>query len=164
MASLYSMTAEWEDVFNMLLDPEIPEDAIFDTIEMIEADMDEKADSYAKIIRRMEGDEKIIQEETRRLKDRATAIANRRGRMKASLEEMMRATGRMKFKTALFSFNIQKNGGAAPLILLTPADQIPAEWRKPGEPDTVRMRQALERGEACPFAVLGERGESLRIR
>lgn len=164
MPSLYSMTAEWEEVFNMLLDPEIPEDAIFDTIDMIEADMDEKADSYAKIIRRMEGDEKIIQEETRRLRDRAAAIANRRGRMKASLEEMMRTTGRTKFKTALFSFNIQKNGGAAPLVFLTPVDQIPAEWRKPGEPDTVRIRQALESGAECPFAALGERGESLRIR
>lgn len=164
MASLYNMTAEWESVFNMLLDPEIPEDAVFDTIEMIEADMDEKADSYAKIIKRMDGDEKIISDEIKRLKERAAAIANRKDSMKSNLENMMRTTGRTKFKTALFSFGIQKNGGAVPLVFLTPVDQIPAEWLKPGEPDTAKIRQALESGAECPFAALGERGESLRIR
>lgn len=43
-------------MFEMLLDPEIPEEAVFDTIEMIEADMDIKADGYAKIIKSMDGD------------------------------------------------------------------------------------------------------------
>ena len=38
MLSLYEMSQEWENVFEMLLDPEIPEEAVFDTIEMIEAD------------------------------------------------------------------------------------------------------------------------------
>lgn len=164
MPSLYNMTAEWESVFNMLLDPEIPEDAVFDTIEMIEADMDEKADNYAKIIKLMEGDEKIISEEIKRLKERAAAITNRKNALKSNLEYMMRTTGRMKFKTALFSFSIQKNGGVAPLIMVTPTNQIPAEWLKPGEPDTVKIREALESGKGCPYAVLGERGESLRIR
>lgn len=164
MASLYNMTAEWESVFNMLLDPEIPEDAVFDTIEMIEADMDEKADNYAKIIKRMDGDEKIISDEIKRLKERAAAIANRKDSMKSNLENMMRTTGRTKFKTALFSFGIQKNGGVAPLVFLTPTNEIPAEWLKPGEPDTAKIREALESGKGCPFAVLGERGESLRIR
>lgn len=164
MASLYNMTAEWENVFNMLLDPEIPEDAVFDTIEMIEADMDTKADSYAKIIKLMEGDEEIIDGEIRRLKDRKTAITNRKNALKSNLENMMRTTGRTKFKTALFSFGIQKNGGLAPLIMLAPTNEIPAEWLKPGEPDTAKIREALERGKGCPFATLGERGESLRIR
>ena len=54
--SLYEMSQEWENVFEMLLDPEIPEEAVFDTIEMIEADMDIKADGYAKIIKSMDGD------------------------------------------------------------------------------------------------------------
>lgn len=48
--SLYEMSQEWENVF------EIPEEAVFDTIEMIEADMDIKADGYAKIIKSMDGD------------------------------------------------------------------------------------------------------------
>ena len=119
--SLYEMKQEWEAVFEKLLDPEIPEDAIFDTIEMIEADMDTKADSY----------------------------------------DTMKATGRTKFKTALFSFAIQKNGGAQPVKLL---DDVPEAWRKPGLPDMAKIREYLADGNDLPFAALEERGESLRIR
>jgi hypothetical protein len=76
---------------------------------------------------------------------------------------MMRATGKTKFKTALFSFGIQKNGGSLPVVF-APGIDVPREWLKPGDPDTVRIRKHLEAGHTLPFAVLGDRGESLRIR
>ena len=123
MLSLYEMTKDWENVFEMLLDPEIPEEAIFDTIEMIEADMDVKADGYAKIIKSMDGDAAQIDAEIKRLQDRKASITNRQKMMKQRLADSMKATGRTKFKTALFSFNIQKNGGAQPVELL---DEVPA--------------------------------------
>ena len=66
MITLYEMSKEWQNVFEMLLDPEIPEEAVFDTIEMIEADMDTKADSYAKIIKSMDGDTAQIDTEIKR--------------------------------------------------------------------------------------------------
>ena len=67
----------------------------------------------------------------------------------------------MLFRSALFSFNIQKNGGAKPVDFL---DTVPADWLKPGDPDTKRIREYLEAGNELPFAVLGDLGESLRIR
>lgn len=159
--TLYEMNQEWQEVFDMLLDPEIPEEAVFDTIEMIETDMDSKADSYAKLIRNMDGDAAQILTEINRLKDRKSAIENRRDWLKSQLENMMRTTGRTKFKTALFSFNIQRNGGKQPVDITA---DVPAEWLKPGEPDKEKIRAYLESGNELPFAVLMERGESLRIR
>lgn len=161
MLSLYDMTEEWKSVFDMLLDPEIPEEAIFDTIEMIEADMDTKADSYAKIIKSMDGDTAQIDEEIKRLQSRKNSIGKRKALMEQRLFETMKTTGRTKFKTALFSYNIQKNGGAAPVEL---TGTVPAEWLKPGEPDKKKIREYLESGNELDFATLGERGESLRIR
>lgn len=161
MISLYDMTEEWKSVFDMLLDPEIPEEAIFNTIEMIEADMDTKADSYAKIIKSMDGDAAQIDEEIKRLQSRRGSIAKRKAWMQQQLFETMKATGRTKFKTALFSFNIQKNGGVTPVEITAP---VPAEWLKPGMPDTTKIREYLESGNELDFATLGERGESLRIR
>lgn len=161
--SLYQMSQEWEQVFEMLCDPDVPEDAIFDTIAMIEADMDTKAESYAKLIQCMDADATAISAEVDRLSQRKRSISNRVKSLKRNLEDMMRTTGRRKFKTPLFSFSIQKNGGACP-VELAPGAEIPAEWRKPGDPDTVRIRQYLEQGNSLPFAQLGERGESLRIR
>lgn len=161
MITLYEMSKEWQNVFEMLLDPEIPEEAVFDTIEMIEADMDTKADSYAKIIKSMDGDTAQIDTEIKRLQERKTSISNRQKALKQRLFDTMKATGRTKFKTALFSFNIQKNGGAQPVELL---DEVPAAWLKPGTPDLAKIREYLNQGNQLPFAVLGDRGESLRIR
>lgn len=159
--SLYEMSKEWENVFEMLLDPEKPEEAVFDTIEMIEADMDIKADGYAKIIKRMDGDTAQIDTEIKRLQDRKAYIRNRQVALKQRLFDTMKATGRTNIKTALFSFSIQKNGGAKPVELL---DEVPAAWLKPGTPDMARIREYLEAGNSLPFAALGDRGESLRIR
>lgn len=163
MFTLYELATEWQSVFDMLLDPEVPEDAIFDTIEMIEIDMDDKADNYAKIIRSLDGTASAIDAEIKRLQERKTSIANRKERMKQGLEFMMRTTGRTKFKTALFSFNIQKNGGLQPLVM-NQDEPVPAEWLAPGLPDTAKIRAYLQSGGTLPFASLGERGESLRIR
>lgn len=159
--NLYEMTHEWQEVFDMLLDPEIPEEAVFDTIEMIEADMDSKADSYAKIIKSMDGDATQISAEIKRLQERKASIEHRRDWLKAQLETMMRTTGRTKFKTTLFSFNIQRNGGKQPVDITA---DVPAEWLKPGDPDKDKIRAYLEAGNELPFATLIDRSESLRIR
>ena len=163
MSTLYELGQEWERVYEMLLDPEIPEEAVFDTIESIEGVMDIKADSYAKIIKNMDGDVETIDTEIKRLQARKKAIENGQKRMKDALENMMRSTGRLKFKTALFSFGIQKNGGKLPLVF-TKDQPVPAEWLKPGDPDTEKIRKHLEAGNHLDFATIGERGESLRIR
>lgn len=159
--TLYEMNQSWQEVFDMLLDTDVPEEAIFDTIEGIEASMDEKADSYAKILKSMEGDTAQIDAEIKRLQERKQAINRRHDWMKQSLFDMMKATGRTKFKTALFSFGIQRNGGKNPIGL---TGTVPAQWLKPGDPDMGKIREYLENGGQLPFAVIGEPGESLRIR
>ena len=159
--SLYQMSREWEDVFDKLLDPEIPEEAVFDTIEMIEADMDIKAENYGKIIRSMEGDSSALREEIQRLQKRKKSLDSRADMLKQRLFDAMKATGRPKIKTNLFTFSIQGNGGLRPVDL---TDVVPTEWLKPGEPDIKRIRESLEAGNFLPFATLGDRGESLRIR
>lgn len=161
--NLYELTADWESVYQMLDDPDIPEEAIMDSLEGIEAIMEDKADSIAKILKAMDGDIAATDAEINRLQARNAARKSRKKWFKKSLEDMMRATGKTKFKTALFSFGIQKNGGSLPVIL-TPGCDVPSEWLKPGDPDTTRIRRHLEAGHRLGFATLGERGESLRIR
>lgn len=159
--SLYQMSQEWEDVFDKLLDPEIPEEAVFDTIEMIETDMDIKAENYGKIIRSMESDSNQLKDEIQRLQKRKKSLDSRTDMLKQRLYEAMKTTGRAEIKTSLFSFSIQGNGGLRPVDL---TDVVPDEWLKPGEPDFKRIRESLEAGNELPFAILGERGEGLRIR
>lgn len=161
--NLYDLTADWESVYQMLDDPDIPEDAIMDSLEGIEMIMEDKADSIAKILNAMDGDIGATDAEIKRLQARNASRKNRAAWLKKSLEDMMRTTGKTKFKTALFSFGIQKNGGKLPVEFVSGCN-VPAEWLKPGDPDTTRIREHLEAGNILDFATLGVRGESLRIR
>jgi hypothetical protein len=78
----------------------------------------------------------------------------------------MRVTGKTKFKTELFSFNIAKNGGLAPLKIDIPIEEIPAEYFKERTEKDLNgkyIRECLDNG-SIDFAHYEERGESLRIK
>ena len=77
----------------------------------------------------------------------------------------MKATGKTKFKTDLFSFGIQKNGGIAPLIIDSDEWMQEDEFRKVKyEPDNKAIREYLGSGASLPWARIGERGERLVIK
>ena len=74
----------------------------------------------------------------------------------------MKETGKTKFNTELFAFNICKNGGKQALTI---DGEVPEEFTKiVVENDTDKIREVLESGENLPFAHLEPRGESLRIK
>ena len=163
MSSLYELNTAYRSLMERLYDEELPEEAIIDTLDSLEGAIEDKADGYAMIMRELEADADKLKAEEKRLESRRMALENKAKRLKANLYESMKAVGKPKFKTTLFSFGIQKNGGSLPVIL-TPGCDVPPEWLKPGDPDTTGIRKHLEAGHELGFATLGERGEHLRIR
>ncbi|MBS5858054.1 MAG: siphovirus Gp157 family protein [Clostridium sp.] len=162
MSNLYELTSNYETVLNMLYDEEIDEQMIFDTLESIEGEIEDKADNYAKIIKELEAKQKARKEEAKRLTDSAKVFENRAKALKNNLFNAMKETGKTKFATNLFSFNIVKNGGKQALTI---DGDVPEEYTKTIiENDTDKIRQALEEGKELPFARLEPRGESLRIK
>lgn len=165
MSNLYQLTNNYEAVLNMLYDEEIDEQMILDTLESIEGEIEDKADGYAKIIKELLGDAEKIKEEKTRLEKRQKSFENRAKLLKDNLENSMKQIGKTKFKTELFSFNIQKNGGKLPLII-DDISKVPTEYFKHTEKelDNTKIREAIDAGKNIPFARYGEQGESLRIR
>ena len=162
MSNLYQLTNNYETVLNMLYQEDVDEQMVLDTLESIEGDIEDKADNYAKIIRELETRSKARKEEAQRLTESAKVFENRIKALKSNLFNAMKETGKTKFATNLFSFNIAKNGGKQPLTI---DGEVPAEYtRTITENDTDKIRQALENGEKLTFAHLEERGESLRIK
>lgn len=162
MSSLYELTNNYETVLGMLYEEDMDEQMILDTLEAIEGEIEVKADNYAKIISELSGDAKKIKEEKQRLDARQKALENRAKMLKANLQSAMQKTGKTKFSTDLFSFNIVKNGGKQTLAI---DGEVPEEFTKTViETDTDKIRQALESGEELSFAHLEARGESLRIK
>lgn len=167
MSTLYNLTTEYEILLNMLYDPDIDDEVIFDTIEGVEAEIEDKADNYAKLSKILQADIDGIKAECERLTKRMQAIKARKKRLLDSLEKAMKFTGKTKFRTQLFSFAIQKNGGKQALLIDTEdVYQIPAEYLVPQDPlpDMDKIRKLLDSGATVDWAHLAPRGESLRIR
>ena len=162
MKNLYELTNDWNTVANMLYDEDVDEKMVLDTLESIEGDIEDKANGYAKIIKELEAKAKARKEEAKRLSDSSKTFENKVKFLKQNLFNTMKETGKTKFTTDLFSFNIAKNGGKQALTI---DGEVPEEYTKTViENDTEKIRQALENGENLPFAHLEPRGESLRIR
>ena len=162
MSNLYQLTNNYETVLNMLYDEDADEQMILDTLEAIEGEIEDKADNYAKIIKELEAKQNARKEEAKRLTESAKVLENRVKALKSNLFNSMKASGKTKFATDLFSFNIAKNGGKQTLTI---DGEVPEEYTKAViENDTDKIRQALENGEKLTFAHLEPRGESLRIK
>lgn len=163
--NLYELTNDYETLLIMLYDEETDEQMILDTLEGIEGEIEDKADGYAKIIKELLGDAEKIKEEKIRLEQRQKAFENRAQLLKENLQNTMKQLGKTKFKTNLFSFNIQKNGGKLPLII-DDIKKVPNEYFKHTEKevDNTKVREAIDSGKNIPFAHYGVQGESLRIK
>ena len=162
---LYELTEEYQALQEMVYDPEVDEQTLKDTMEAVWGEIEEKADGYAKIIFGIKADVEKLQAEERRLNARRQRLENRAKWLKDNLEANMREVGKTKFKTALFSFNIQKNGGVEPLVITGALEDIPGKYliQQPPVVNNEAVRRLLAE-RPVDWAHLEPRGESLRIR
>lgn len=162
MSSLYDLTEQFQELLSMALDPDTDPEALADTMEAIEGEIEEKADGYAKVIKSLEADVEALKTEETRLAGRRKNISANIDRMKRALESSMRTTGKTKFKTTLFSFGIQKN---VPSVSILDESKIPEQFLIPQSPkiDKRAIMAALKDGEHYEWAEVVQT-ESLRIR
>jgi hypothetical protein len=165
MSTLYELKGEYLQLLDMLEDPEIEDQIVLDTLEGIDYELEIKAENYAKIIRELEGTVEIIKAEKKRLSDKQSKLEANVKRLKDNLQEAMITTGKTKFKTDLFSFSIQKNGGALPVIVDVDTAELPDELVLITEkPDLKAIGEYLKTHPDTEWAHYGDRGESLRIK
>lgn len=160
MATLYELTGQLYALYQMLEDPDADEQVIQDTMEGIDYELEMKAEGYAKIIRMLNGEIETIGTEVERLTARKKVLIGNIDRLKGALEQSMILLDKKKFKTPLFSFNIQKN---PPSVNIT--GDVPEEFLIPQEPK-VDKRGIIEYVKAhgnTEYAELTQ-SESLRIR
>ena len=163
--TLYELTTEYMELLAMLEDPDVDEDLIADTLEGIDGELEVKADGYARVMRQMDADAKAIKAEEERLANRRKSLENRAANLKGRLQQMMEITGKVKFKTELFSFGIQKNP-AAVVIDEQYIENIPEEYLIQQEPkiDRAKLKEDLKAGKDLDGIAHLEQTESLRIR
>lgn len=162
---LYELTEQWDAVFNMMEDGETDEQVIFDTLESIEGEIEDKADNYAKMIRNLQASVDVLKAEEERLYYRRKSTENHIQRLKDNLQANLEFIGKTKFKTDLFSFSVAKNGGKQPLSITDNLDEIPGKYLIPQPPkvNNDAVRELLQDKEV-EWAHLEPYGRHLNIR
>ena len=165
MSTLYELTAEYMQLLEMAEDPDIDLQTLADTMDAIGGELEDKADGYAKVIRQLEYDEAAIDAEIKRLMSRKKTIFGNIEHMKDNLQAEMLATGKTKFKTALHSFNIQRNPPSVVVDELM-VENIPEQYLIYQEPKINKkaILEDIKAGRDLSGIAHLEQGESLRIR
>ena len=162
--NLYELAAEY-----LFLQEEIeagqPDSRLDELMADLNDELEKKADNYAKVIRNLEASSTAFAEEIKKLQAKKKMVDNGIDRMKNNLQAVMTETGKTKFKTDLFSFNIQKNGGSLPVIVDVDTSELPDELVVVTEkPNLKAIAAYIEETGDVTWAHFGERGESLRIK
>lgn len=161
--TLFELVGDFLRLYEMADDPDTDPQAFFDTMEGIEGAIEDKADGYACVIAKLNGEAKAIKEQEERLYNRRMAIENNVKRMKENLQDAMELTGKVKFRTTLFNYWVQNN--PVSVVLDTDdIDSVPSIYVKTVKDfDKTAIKDAIKNGEDIGFAHL-EQTRGLRIR
>ena len=166
MASLYEISAEMQELMDWLYDPDTDEEAITDTLEGLQFELEQKAEGYCKIIRQFEADAEMFKAEAQRLQHKQALAESNAKRMKEALKKAMISTGNEKgLEAGLFKLKIANNGGKRPLKItgLVPDEFI--TMKPEANNDAIReFLEGLDENDVCPWAKLEDRGTHLTIK
>lgn len=157
MATLYELTGQFLDIYNMDLDDETKAD----TLESIDwnSDYEEKVENYIKVIKNNEADIEARKNEIKRLTELNRADERKNERMKEVLKESMDLTGHDRVDTKLFKVSFRKSEAVEVDDLLLPEAYKVATYK----PDKKRLKEDLKNGLEILGAELVER-KNLSIR
>ena len=160
MSTLYELTSEYQALLELAEDPDADPQALADTLEGLEGEIEVKADNYARVIRQIEADNAGIKAEIDRLMRRLKTGDASVKRMKAALQTSMEATGKTKFKTQFFNFSIRRY--PASLVI---DGEVPEAYMVQQDPvvNKTAIKDAIKAGKEIPFAHL-EQSSGLSIR
>lgn len=164
MESLFQLSEEYKSLLELAESTE-PEDeqAFLDTLDGMTGIIQNKMDGYASVITQIKGRANVIDNEIKRLQAMKQTLENHEKRMKEVLYIVMtEKLNERKIQTDFHTFTVCKNGGKQAVNLFA---EVPDNFQRViYEPDTDKIRAALESGEDLPFAKLLERGEHVRIK
>jgi len=164
MPKLYELTANYQNIIDLIEDESVPREAIETALQAVETDIAVKVENIAKLDANLAGTEKSFEAEIERLTAHKKAIKNRRTELKEFLKMQLEAIDMKKIKAGVFSITIQNNPAA---LQIEDESLIPAEYQtvipEHYEIQKDLVKAALKAGKDVAGARLTV-GTSLRIR
>lgn len=140
MATLYELTGQFLDIYNMELD----EETKLDTLDSIDwqTDYENKVENYVKVIKNTEANIEARKNEIKRLTELNRSDERKKERMKEVLKESMALTGHERVDTPLFKVSFRKSQVVEVEDLLLPEGYKIATYK----PDKKRIKEDLKNG------------------
>ncbi len=162
MSTLRELTADLAAINELARDPEIPMEAIADTIEGLEGMFNEKAIRIVHVIANNDSDIAEIDAEIARLTARKKVMATARERLKEYLRFNMEASDIKKIESPLFNITLVAGRQS---VQVDDVDALPDDYKRiKVEPDKTLIGKALKDGYNVPGAQLVTGQSSVRIK
>lgn len=161
MATLYEITDKYKFIQSLIEDG-ADEEVFAEALANNDADLADKLEGYAMVIKNIESDVEGYKTEEKRLATRRKSMENKIKRMKESMQQAMIAANERKIQGERFTFTVQKN---PPSLNLVDDSLIPKEFLIELDPviDGKAIMERLKNDEVVPGAEI-KQGESIRIR
>ena len=162
MSTLYELTNEYLALLDMADDPDISPETWADTLEGLSGEIEVRADGYAKVIRELTARAEALKKEEDRLSKTRRAVEKTIERLRESLKESMVATGKLKFTTEFFGFQVKKN---PPSLKIDDHKRIPEKYLIPQPPkvDNASIKKDVLGGAKYDWCHL-EQGTTVNIK
>lgn len=157
MASLYELTGQYLEIYNMELDEETKLDTL-DSIDW-EIEYETKVENYIKVMKNIDADVEARKAEIKRLTELNKADEKKKEHLKDTLSASMNRTDHERVDTPLFKVSFRKSQAVEVDEAVLPEAYKVATWK----PDKKRLKEDLKNGLEIIGASLVER-KNLSIR
>ena len=157
MATLYELTGQLLEIYNMDIDDETK----LDTLEAIDwtTDYENKVEGYVKVIKSLEADIEARKNEKKRLDGLNKSDQTKIDNLKAALAVSMAETGQTRVDTTLFKVGFRKSEA-----VVVDEEKLPKKYQIVSyKPDKKTIKELLKSGKHIKGAVIEERS-NLSIR
>lgn len=165
LPTLYQLAGEILVAQQQLLELDIPDEVVRDTLESLTAPLEEKAIAVAQMIRNMESLAGEIKKAEADQAARRKSLEKRAERVTAYLKEQLERAGVKKVPSPYFDVKIVAN---PPSVAIAVGSAIPNEYMRippipDAEPDKKAIKAALEAGKEIPGCTI-ERTTRVEIK
>lgn len=148
--TLYKLTDQYRDALTNLLDADLPQEVIDDTLEGLVGSVEEKAKNVAAFARNLEATAAQIRDAEKQMAERRQFIERRAARMRDYLLTNMQKSGISKIESPWFAISIRNNPEA---VTIDDEAALPAEFVRVKEvrsADRNAIKDALKAGQDVP--------------
>jgi hypothetical protein len=154
--TLFDIAKEYRDIANVLMDTEVDEQTLSDTLEGERWSLELKAQNYGFVIRNMETTAAAIKEAEKQMAARRKALEARTAYLSERLKLGMEIAGVTELSCPHFAIKIKRN---PPSVDIFEPGLIPAEFMRqpeppPAVPDKAAIKAAIQAGREVPGALL----------